>query len=303
MRLTFRFMPPVIAPLEQITLELDWSTGTWGCDPGTPKSWQRLCNASAGSFELMSNDVIWIHDSSAHRIILRAPPRFSADVGRTTGLGRLFAPVDTTLRDVTFTWAIEPSPSVKTAPAMSDRRIALLKELQSLMPCAYPDQKFAKVAMGLTPQGGGYTSCGSLPGYVSWFLGAMPLPFSKREAYILKYSLNGTNLVRIKGKKYGAWETGGQDKRPKPGDIYALLNYGKTDVDLDGISHVGVIVECSGDTWLTCDLGQGAGGFEGKYDITRPYKSASNELFGETNQGGGYRVLAGWVDIDRYFGP
>ena len=44
-----------------------------------------------------------------------------------------------------------------------------------------------------------------------------------------KYSLDGTNRVRDIGLATAAGSNHGSGKKPKPGDIYALLNHGVTD--------------------------------------------------------------------------
>ncbi len=119
------------------------------------------------------------------------------------------------------------------------------------------------------------------------------------DRYMNKYSLNGTNLIRSRGIQHNCWREWSLGDRPQPGDLYGLLELNKHDRKRDGFCHVGVIQESSGDVWKTMDLGAKSG-FDGAKDSVRPYNANTGELWGEDNQGGGYRVLAGWVDVDAY---
>jgi hypothetical protein len=178
------------------------------------------------------------------------------------------------------------------AGALSARRSAIIDELlPAVLPSKYNEQKFVKLTFGLTKESpgvtSGYTTCGSLPMYVARTLGDK--------------TIGGTNGVRAAGIKHGAWVEAGGDARPRPGDLYALLNQDATDRVHDGISHVGVIVDASTDEWRTADAGQGDG-WAADY-VTRAYDAEAGTLSGEivgTTGPRPARVLAGWIDVDAY---
>ena len=288
-------------------ISINWTQKTWQVLEDKSSVWNRLCNSKNGKFEYRSNDVIWLWDQLRNPVIFWTPPKHGTDYSRSAGEARIYDPKDSALKEGRIKWKIDMTKKLGAAvaamannSALSPLRVKLLQRLREVLPCSYGDKNYNLIAPGLTKQGGGYTTCGSLPGFVTSFLGAGDPHKPEWKTYMQRRSLNGTNAVRIKGLQYDSWVWGGEGKRPKPGDVYALLNNGKTDRKLEGISHVGVIMDSSGDVWKTADMGQGDG-WSGKMDVIRPYKSASDELFGETIQGGGYRTLAGWVDIDKYF--
>lgn len=282
---------------------MDWTKKTWQIMDDDWFVWNRIGFSKGGTFEFKSWGVIWLWDQARNTVIFWDAPKNNFDFSNYSGQARIFDPRDSALKEGKINWKIDmtvkTSSTAAAAPGLTPLRIQLLTLLRKVLPCSYMDKNYKLIAPGLTKQGGGYTTCGSLPGFVTSELGGKPLG-KGWETYMQKYSLNGTNAVRIKGLKYGAWVDGEIGKRPKPGDIYALLNHHKTDRVNDGISHVGVIMDSSGSVWKTADMGQG-GGYDGKIDVERPYKADTGELWGESNQGGGYRTIAGWVDIDKYF--
>jgi hypothetical protein len=183
----------------------------------------------------------------------------------------------------------EPEDAVDTD---NGRRSKIIDELlPGVVPCAYNDQRFVKMTFGLTKQSpgvtAGYTTCGSLPAYIARALGDK--------------AIKGTNGVRTAGVEKGAWVEAGGTARPKPGDLYALLNKNSTDRARGGISHVGVIVDASTDEWRTADAGQGDG-WAADY-VTREYDPEAGTLSGEIVGTSGprpARVVAGWIDVDAY---
>lgn len=296
----------------QARMRLDWQQKTWTVDEDQQWIWRRIAYSNVGSFEVKSWGVIWILDELRNPVIFHDAPQNAIDFKHHKGHARIYDPKDSTFKDGKISWSINVAAATTTnaqtpgtqATELSPRRVRLLQVIKEVIPCTYADGKFDRITGKMRKDskgvGAGYTTCGSLPGFVSSELGAAGLKGKAWESYMQKRSLNGTNAVRIKGIKFNAWVEADLVKRPLPGDVYALLNNGKSDRLNDGISHVGVIIDSSGDVWKTADMGQG-GGWDGKF-VERPYKVKEGELFGETIQGGGYRTLAGWVDIDKYFG-
>src|SRR5262249_45836708 len=128
----------------------------------------------------------------------------------------------------------------------------------------------------VTGTAGNYTTCGSLPGFITKQVASSKgLKGQAFVNWVTQHSLNGTNKVRELGNKLNCWVESAPNLKPKPGDIYALLNHGETDKKTSGISHVGVIEVATDTSWKTIDLGQ-HGGFDGDKN-NREYKAATCE--------------------------
>jgi hypothetical protein len=303
----------------QARIKLDWQRKMWTVDEDHQWIWKRVGYSDSGAFEFKSWGVIWIWDQLRNTVIFHDAPQNEIDFKHRSGHGRIFDPRDNVFKDGKISWSIDATANAaaqqQVVPA-SDIRTKLIKRLRELLPCKLggtpKEQKdWDTITSYLTKVAG--TSCGSLPQFVSAYLGAEPLKNGKPSGnaayaeYMKKRSLSGTKAIRDRGNQFGAWIEADLIKRPKMGDIYGLLDRDKngqplTDKKNDYIGHVGVILDASGPVWTTADLGQG-NGWEGKIDVVRPYKADIGQLYGEVRQGGvsPYRVLAGWVDIDKYF--
>lgn len=89
-----------------------------------------------------------------------------------------------------------------------------------------------------------------------------------------------------------------KNRRPKPGDIYVLMQ------DLGGhFAHVGVIVDAVGSIWRTADCGQ-AGKNAAAYK-KRIFNEDAGTLIVDPPESntpdGGTRYLEGWIDIDHLY--
>lgn len=289
---------------------LDWKANQWVVNDDKSGAWKKLAASRSGKFEVKDWGVMWMWDKDRNFAILHKPPMSANDSGTMNGTARLYDPVDGTLKDSWIDWNVELTNAAKVSIVLNKpmplTRTAMIERLNMLFPAPYLSlnndlltSKLRKDDPKVLASPGKYTSCGSLPGFVS---GQVALGKGKKgqkfNDWMKTNSLNGTNRVRDIGIALNCWVEAAPDKKPKPGDVYALLDRGLTNKRLDGIAHVGVF-ECElGSSWRTFDLGQ-AGGFDGSKN-TREYKPATCELYGETNQGGGFRVVAGWVDLDKY---
>ena len=299
------------------TLTLNWGSHQWQLTEDKAGSWQRVTTVKSGLFEYKDWGVMWLWDDAKGKgnnidIIHDAPSR-AMDFDTLGSTARLFAPADPSMKDVHLKWTLDLSGKESNYFAIVGSplpfsRGAYVQRINWMLPAPYASVNYNLVTDNLdrndkrvTSTPGKYTTCGSLPGFVS-----KQVAFSKRlkgkafENWMKKYSLNGTNQVRDIGNKYGCWVESASNIKPKPGDVYVLLDHGATDKKKSGISHVGVFDSEVGNKWKTLDFGQ-HGGFDGDFNF-REYKPGTTELYGESNQGGGYRVLAGWVDLERYFG-
>lgn len=291
-------------------LTLNWGSKSWQLSEDKAGLWGRVTAAKTGKFEYKDWGVLWLFDGPKNIVIVHNPPSRAMDYDTMTGTARLFD-VEPHMKDTILRWALDVGTDSKFfAMAKSPlpfTRVAHIERLRWLMPAPYLSSnndlltdRLRKDDPKVKAAAGKYTSCGSLPGFVSKQVAASKgLKGKAFENWMNKYSLNGTNRVREIGVAHGCWVEASSDKKPKPGDIYALLNHGATNKMSDGISHVGVFDSVQGGKWKTLDLGQ-HGGFDGDINL-REYKAATTELYGETNQGGGFRVLAGWVDLEKYF--
>ncbi len=293
------------------SVTFDWKAHMWAVSSDKANAWKRVAAVRSGKFEVKEWGVMWLWDKARNIAILHDSPKTSTDIHTLKGTARLYDPVDPLLKDTHAKWNIEVSNASKVAMVLHRplpfTRSAYIERLNMLFPAPYLSinndlltSKLRKDDPKVLAAPGKYTTCGSLPGFVS---GQVALSKGHKALTYTNWmntnSLNGTNRVRDIGVARGCWVEAAPDKKPKPGDIYALLDRGLTDKKTGGIAHVGVFERELGNRWSTFDLGQ-AGGFDGSKN-TREYKPATTELFGETNQGGGFRTVAGWVDLERYF--
>ena len=291
-------------------LTLNWASKSWQLTDDKANVWNRVTTAKTGKFEYKDWGVLWLFDGTKNIVIVHNPPSRAMDYDTMTGTARLFD-VEPEMKDTILRWALDIGTDSKffaiAKSPLPFTRVAYIERLRWLMPAPYLSSnndlltdRLRKDDPKVKAAAGKYTSCGSLPGFVSKQVAASKgLKGKAFENWMNKNSLNGTNRVRDLGMALGCWQEASSDKKPKPGDIYALLNHGATNKKTDGISHVGVFDSVQGTKWKTLDLGQ-HGGFDGDINL-REYKAATTELYGETNQGGGFRVLAGWVDLEKYF--
>ena len=292
-------------------VSFDWKAHAWLVTEDKTGAWNNVAANRSGKFELKDWSVIWMWDQLKNIAIIWDPPKNGTDLTALKGSARLYDPLNSSsFKDAIANWTIDPGSAGKVSMVMHVplpfTRNAYVQRVDMLMPAPYMSlnndlltnklRKTDKV-VAATPH---YTTCGSLPGFVTQQVAlSKGLKGQAVTDWVNKFSLNGTNRVRSLGNQYHCWEESAPNKRPKPGDIYALLDRDKTDKANAGISHVGMIADASGSNWTTMDLGQG-GGFDGCKN-TRPYKADTCEIWGENNQGGGYRTVAGWVDLEKYF--
>jgi len=298
-------------PIGSSSVSLDWGSHVWLVTEDKSGAWKRVTDAKSGKFEFKDWGVLWMWDKVRNIAIVWDTPKSVHDFSSIKGMARLYKPVDTTLEDTIMNWSLDPGKTGKAIAILNSplpfSRTAYLQRLNWLMPAPYGSMNYKILADNLSKDdpkvksaAGHYTTCGSLPGFVSKQVATSKgLKGQAFLDWVTKFSLNGTNRVREQGMKLGCWVEATPTKRPKPGDIYALLNRGETDKKISGISHVGVVEDGSGKNWKTIDLGQ-AGGFDGCKN-EREYKQDTCELSGEINQGGGFRTVAGWLDLEGYF--
>ena len=268
-------------------------------------------------------------------LLLIAAPQSEADKGRTAGdisvTNCRTGPWDRgPLRWTTGAAAATPADTgpekikdSKLLPARTGNvRTDICAAVRALMPCCLGDDKWDVIQPGSKKQveGGTYyktgTSCVVLPGWVTSYAGSVPhgMQFkgTKRvdevAAYQKRRSLSGTTTGRTKGRVDGSWIKADGTRLPREGDIYCLLDRNEkgqqlTNKDTDYIAHIGVVLKATQTHWETADLGQGSG-WSGAI-VRREYHAGIGELFGETLQNKPgmtkFRIVAGWVDVERYF--
>lgn len=178
---------------------------------------------------------------------------------------------------------------------LSSRRIQSLAFVAEVVPSKYGDDRFSKLAPGFNATHNaagelvltsgsivlpkGMTTCGYLPCYVG-----------KRFGDPRGITQCGLEQARKNAIAEGSWVKAGGDARPKPGDIFLVVD--RNDVPL----HVGIYIGMNADgTWRTADAGQGSHeAQEAKY-LSRTYDPANVTL----SSLAGPRKLAGWVDLDK----
>lgn len=184
---------------------------------------------------------------------------------------------------------ILPAKSGKAGP-LSAKRKAIIDRFEEVIPSAWPDAKFKRLAPSYQPDDPAwreriiaaganpdtYTTCGEGPRFALEAIGIN--------------THGGLKSVRDEAEKHGAWVVAGGDRRPKPGDAY-LLGDRKT----GAILHTGIIKDASGTTWKTLDSGQGGHPNQAAAEVPRPYDAAAVTLGGPA----GPRDLLGWMDVGR----
>jgi hypothetical protein len=301
----------------KVRLQLNFLDKTWVVDEDRQGVWRRVFLWDEGTFGGERAGEIVLMDQGRKLLSFENAPLSGVEQLRREGTATIIDAKDASYKNGRIQWSTDGLSSViSQVQPMSDLRVRLLKRIRELMPAKLGGSEKEQanwdiISCYCTRFAG--TSCGSLPQFVSAFLGAEPLKNGKKTGieaynnYMKKRSLSGTKAIRDKGLQFGAWVEADLVKRPKPGDIYGLLDRDKTGQPLrdkknDYIGHVGVILDATGSVWRTADLGQGDG-YAAKIDVMRPYKAEVGELYGEVRHGGvsPYRVVAGWVDIDKYF--
>jgi hypothetical protein len=293
-------------------VSLDWRSNVWLLTDDKNGVWKRIAEAKSGKFELQKWGVLWMWDKMdkiRNIAIVWDTPKSGTDFSSLKGSARLFQPVDSSLKDCIIKWTLDLGKTSKAIAIYNSplpfARSAYIQRLNWLMPAPYMSLNYDIIAHSLRKGDKGvtegYTTCGSLPGFIGRQVASSKgLKGHAFDNWVNKYGLEGTFKVRDMANQLGCWkESKPNGEPPKPGDIYCLLDRGKTDKKVDGISHVGVIEDASGKNWKTIDLGQ-HGGFDGDKN-NREYKPGTCELWGENNQGGGYRTVAGWLDLEGYF--
>lgn len=173
-------------------------------------------------------------------------------------------------------------PSVGGSAPLNALRRQALAILDTVVPSAYGDARFAKLGWAPVP-GTRITSCGALPCKMGRDLGD--------PEGITRCGVPG---VRTEGLKRHAWITPGQGRRPKPGDI--LL----TSKDPAGqvIAHTCVLKAIDGNAWRTADAGQGTVEHQEAAYVNRVYDPVTNTLMRAGATNAEPRFLVGWTDLD-----
>lgn len=175
---------------------------------------------------------------------------------------------------------------------LSKRRQKLLTAiLPRVIPSKYPEVKFKSIIGWANLDNlASYSTCGNLMGYVGIMLGV------KARAW------GGVEGLRTTAKKADAWVDAGspcgpaEPKIPVPGDLYGLC-----ETPGGVLKHVGVIVDPTGNQWVTADAGQAPGGKGADY-VVRAFDRKAGTLTGEVSYQGtrNPRPIAGWLDLDAY---
>jgi hypothetical protein len=291
--------------LGKISFVIDWKNMKWGIHKDKQNIWPRISPSARGKIRQIDGRHLHLFDEmNKLRIIFQDGPASELDIFNPTGSARISSSIDSALTDTVMPWSIDfaaaAAESRSKGNKMNALRKRLLDHLGTVLPCSFGDKNYNTITGSLPKQADpNYTTCGSLPGYVAAKLWEYKYGRKADNNTLVRIGLNGTNIIRIRGKKFGVWIPADLIERPSPGDIYGLLDCHKTDRDVDILGHVGVIEDASGDIWKTHDLGQGDG-YSGVKSMPREYNPTTGELYGAIRRCK-WRVLAGWVDIDLFY--
>lgn len=182
---------------------------------------------------------------------------------------------------------LDPTASAESCPpTLSGVRRRVLEAVASVVPSAYPSERWHALAPSYDPAHlpvPGYSTCGELPRFAGATVGVN--------------TRGGLASIRDLGKKVGAWVEGGGDRRPCPADFY-LVGNAKGEILHTGIVKSRVVNADGSETWETADAGQGhhtATDPQRAAYVTRTYDPAAGTLTGSS----GPRVLVGWLDVEK----
>jgi len=325
-------------------LALDWVKKEWSIPQGGQPGWSGVGFSTKGPFELKPWGVMWLWDQppgqkKRNTVILWNPPASDADHLHFTGQARIFDPKDPAFKDGRISWTVDLAAKAPNPPKLAPIRAKIKQLCEEALPAEIDtllipgSAQMLKISTSMFPSIPGFTNCGDFPGYIARKLngdvkvkaavkGIYPDPQNigqfKEQSPILEI---GGNIIAMedfakeidkramadpKYKDLKAWIPNDGIARPKTGDFYVLH---VSDAKLAKFSHVGVIIDASGDKWITADSGQGkedpnpdkakkkyAKGMGAGFRY-RNYDKGW--LTGEPTQGPEKRYLKGWVNVDH----
>ena len=288
-------------PTRYAEIELDFVSQGWSLKSGK-EQWRDVVTADHGPFEQKPWGVMWLLDNASAvtrtPLILWSAPTSEGDTVHVSGDGRVYQPAFAGVRDSIVKWQFLRHSMSAAQPAGDDTPVR--RRVVQLCQEAFP-QTSGYIYFTSQHSGPG-TNCGAFPGLI---MGRYPVvPAYKRGAFKVKtktdllYLTSPTTQWKELAEAVDAqmnppkkvWVPFNGSNRPKPGDIYSLLQH----EDRSKFQHVGIFVKEEGDTWITADGGTGENGYQGGWNH-RKFKS-SGEIQGEK---GNLAWVAGWVDLDN----
>jgi hypothetical protein len=288
-------------PPREAEIELDFVSKGWTIK-NARYLWPGVLFSEHGTFERQPWGVIWLMDgpgAAATRtpVIIHDAPLNDTDGAHLLGGGRVYDPLNPSLKDSRLTWKFLRRSTTPSAPSggLSAVRQRILQVCAEIFP-----QKTSGL-IHFTSQrrqpGSKVTNCGAFPGMV---FGRVPvIPPTKRGAFHVKdmylttpmtmWDIFAQTVDKEKHPPKNTWIPF-NGNRPQPGDIYILKN-----IATEQFQHVGIIVNPDGNEWITADGGQGDG-YQGGF-VKRTF-SPSGEMTGEF---GNKARLKGWVDLDNLY--
>jgi hypothetical protein len=324
-------------------LQLDWDRKEWSVPAAQQQGWSGIGFSSKGAFELKSWGVMWLWDQAPgqkkrNTVIVWNPPTSEADALRLSGQARIYDPKDPAFKDARINWTVDLAARAAT-PKLARIRTEVKRLCEEILPAQIDtflipgSEKMRQISSSMFPAIPGFTNCGDFPGYIARKLNgdikvkaAVPgiYPDPKNPGKYVKKSpileISGS-IIAMEGfaqaidriamadpkyKGLRAWIPNDGIARPQTGDFYVLHKSAAKDSDF---SHVGVIIDASGDKWITADSGQGQEDPNPKKEEKKYAKGMGagfryrnykdGWLTGEPTQGPEKRYLRGWVNIDH----
>ncbi len=177
--------------------------------------------------------------------------------------------------------------------SLSPLRQRALTILDTMVPSAYPDARFAHIVGGAswTPESQPGTTCGALPARMGIDLGD--------PEGITRFGVGG---AKTQGLARGAWHEAAEEvprgKRPKPGDIL-LMAFPPGSSEGTGYSHVNVLAHANGNDWITADAGQGPRLSPSAAYVSRHFEPGTLRILRLDDPQRSSRVFVGWIDLDE----
>ncbi len=298
-------------------VEVDFAGARWTLQEGDALDF--LGFNKDGLLEAKSGE-LWLfgmHRKPKDRaLVLKGAPMNEDDASRHTGPGRIEGHVSMGYSKSKIEWH---------APALAPIRRKILALCAGILP-PYPklltpgESPMTKISTNVLPVVPGETNCYAFPGWIAKQLGSSAVVriigmFPDVKSGKLKEQTVALSLTKgimalekfASDPSIGAWVPFNGKNRPNPGDFYVL----SSDAQGVKIAHVGVIVDATGETWITADSGQGDEKWEpDKADATKKVKKWAKGMAAGyrrrkfdngvvTGEFGRTAYLKGWVDIDH----
>ncbi len=171
-------------------------------------------------------------------------------------------------------------------PQRSDIRTRAVELCRAYVPCDKGDAVFDEICRDYGDIG---TTCGYLPSWLIWRLGAKASRLVNRTDSVRGFTYRvGKNIATIRWQpEFRLYISGMQ---PEPGDVF-FVSDGPPESE-----HVGIVLDVEGDVWTCAEGGQR--NQENQQCMRIVKRRLANGKLGRVDGIGTARAIVGWLDIE-----